>query len=86
MNKADGDSVDLDQAAQYTKSGTINPNDVLGNPYVIGTVGDSQVLISLTTKFALTGVNIDWVPTELLASYRGLIAEKRVACEVLIYQ
>ena len=46
----------------YTKSGAINLNDVLGNPYVVGKVGDSQVLISATTKLALTGVAIDWGP------------------------
>ena len=58
--KADGDSVDLASAAQYTKSGTINPNDVLGNPYEIGPVGRTQIVISATTKTALAGVAIDW--------------------------
>jgi type II secretory pathway pseudopilin PulG len=61
-HKEDGDTVDLNQAALYTKSGAINSNDVLGNPYVIGKVGDSQVLISAPTKLALTGVAIDWGP------------------------
>jgi prepilin-type N-terminal cleavage/methylation domain-containing protein len=57
---ADGDAVDLVQAAQYTKSGTINPNDVLGNPYLIGPVGETQMAVSAVTKSALAGVMIDW--------------------------
>jgi type II secretory pathway pseudopilin PulG len=62
LNKADGDTVDLTAAAQYTKSGAINPNDILGNSYTISTVGATQVLISATTKSALSGVSIDWGP------------------------
>ncbi len=57
---ADGDAVDLVQAAEYMKSGTINPSDVLGNPYLIGTVGNTQMAISAATKLALAGVAIDW--------------------------
>jgi len=60
--KSDGDTVDLTAAAQYTKSGTINPNDLLGNAYDIGTVGTQQVQISTMTKTALSGVAIDWGP------------------------
>ena len=56
----DGDAVDLVQAARYMKSGTINPNDVLGNPYLIGPIGDTQMAISSETKLALAGVAIDW--------------------------
>src|SRR5882724_9605598 len=56
----DGDAVDLVQAARYMKSGTINPNDVLGNPYLIGPIGDTQMAISSTTKLALGGMAIDW--------------------------
>ena len=62
LNKKDGDTVDLNAAAQYTKSGTINPVDILGNPYDINNVGASQVVISVETKSALTGVAIDWGP------------------------
>lgn len=62
LNKADGDTIDLNTAAQYTKSGTINPNDILGNPYTITTVGASQILIAAQTKSVLTGVSIDWGP------------------------
>ena len=58
--KADGETVDLAAAAQYTKLGTFNPVDLLGNDYQIGTVGPTQVVISATTKSALAGVAIDW--------------------------
>ena len=57
---SDGTAVDLVAAASYTKEGTINTSDILGNPYSIAGVGDSQVLISALTKTALDGVNIDW--------------------------
>src|SRR5712671_6011848 len=60
VDAADGDAVDLVQAAQYMKSGAINPNDVLGNPYLIGHVGETQMAISAATKLALGGVTIDW--------------------------
>ena len=62
-SQVDGDPVDLTAAAQYTKSGVINPNDVLGNPYDISQgVGSNQVQISPATKAALVGVAIDWGP------------------------
>jgi prepilin-type N-terminal cleavage/methylation domain-containing protein len=57
---ADGATVDLIAAAQYTKSGTIRTVDLLGNPYGMYGVGDSQITISAATKVALAGVNIDW--------------------------
>jgi type II secretory pathway pseudopilin PulG len=57
---SDGTPVDLTGAAQYTKAGTINTLDVLGNAYAIGPVGDTQIAISAATKSALDGVNIDW--------------------------
>ena len=57
---ADGTPVDLAAAGTYTKLGTINTVDLLGNPYVFGTVGDSQVMISADTKSALSAVSIDW--------------------------
>jgi type II secretory pathway pseudopilin PulG len=60
--QADGNGVDLLAAASYTKTGTINPNDVLGNPYYLGTVGPTQIMISADTKTALAGVTIDWGP------------------------
>ena len=60
--KADGDTVDLDAAAQYTKSGVISASDVLGNLWVVGPVGAGQLQISPDTKTALAGVAIDWGP------------------------
>jgi len=60
VSAVEGSPVDLTAAASYTKSSTINTVDVLGNPYVIGTVGDSQVAISAASKTALAGVFIDW--------------------------
>lgn len=57
---ADGTPVDLAGAGQYAKTGAINPVDVLGNGYVFGSVGDSQVMIATATKSALAGVSIDW--------------------------
>lgn len=61
--KQDGDPIgaaDLVVIAQYTKTGTINTSDLLGNPYTIGPVGPGQVRISPDTKDALAGVAIDW--------------------------
>lgn len=60
QHKTDGDAVDVAAAAGYTKSGTISLTDVLGNAFEIGPVGPTQVVISVTTKTALAGVNIDW--------------------------
>jgi type II secretory pathway pseudopilin PulG len=61
--KQDGDPIgaaDLAVIGQYTKAGTINTSDLLGNPFTIGPVGRAQVLISPDTKDALAGVAIDW--------------------------
>ena len=59
-NKSDGDAVDMVGISQYAKSGNIDPNDVMGNPYGIGPVGTNQVRISTVSKTALSGVAIDW--------------------------
>ena len=61
--KQDGDPIvaaDLTAIGQYTKAGTINTSDILGNPYTIGPVGAGQVLIAPETKVALAAVAIDW--------------------------
>ena len=50
-------------AAQYSKSGSINTIDLLGNAYLIGPVGDTQMAIAASTKAALNGVGVDWGPT-----------------------
>jgi len=60
--KSDGDDIDLNAAAQYTKSGVISGCDVLGYSWVIGKVGTNQIQISPSTKDALAGVAIDWGP------------------------
>jgi prepilin-type N-terminal cleavage/methylation domain-containing protein len=60
VNASDGTAVNLAQAAQYTKSGSINTVDLLGNPYLIGTVGDTQMAVAAATKSALGGVGVDW--------------------------
>ena len=57
---ADGTPVDVAGVGTYTKTGAINPVDVLGNPYFFGGVGDSQVMVSVQTKSALSAVSIDW--------------------------
>jgi prepilin-type N-terminal cleavage/methylation domain-containing protein len=56
----DGDPVDTTAIASYSKSGTLNMTDILGNDYGIGPVGSNQVRISTVTKSALTGAQIDW--------------------------
>ena len=61
--KQDGDPIndsDLAVIAQYTKSGSIATNDLLGNPYKIGPVGPGQVLVAQDSKDALSDVSIDW--------------------------
>ncbi len=62
VSAADGDTVDLPAAGQYTSQGTINTTDLLGNPFGIGYVGSNQVTVSSATKAALSAVNIDWGP------------------------
>jgi prepilin-type N-terminal cleavage/methylation domain-containing protein len=60
VGASDGSAVDLVGAAQYTKSGSINTVDLLGNAYLIGPVGDTQMAIAASTKTALDGVGVDW--------------------------
>ena len=58
--QADGSQIDFTAAASYTKLGVIPTNDILGNAYLFGGVGPTQVMISQSTKDALAGVNLDW--------------------------
>jgi len=60
VGASDGNAVNLAGAAQYSKSGAINSTDLLGNAYLIGPVGDTQLAISAATKSALAGASIDW--------------------------
>ncbi len=59
--KKDGDAIAGNEGviATYLKS-PWKSADVLGNPYVITTVGPTQVVIAAETKTALAGVGIDW--------------------------
>jgi prepilin-type N-terminal cleavage/methylation domain-containing protein len=57
--QSDGAAVNTTGAATYLK-GSWKTTDLLGNAYVIGTVGTNQIQVSTTTKTALTGVGIDW--------------------------
>ncbi|MCX7887156.1 MAG: type II secretion system GspH family protein [Verrucomicrobiae bacterium] len=61
--KKDGDPITgfEDQIQTYMKT-PWKPVDILGNSYVIGTVGPTQIQISAATKSALAGVGIDWGP------------------------
>ena len=57
--QSDGATVDTTLAATYLK-GSWRAADLLGNNYVVGTVGTNQIAIAGSTKTALTGVGIDW--------------------------
>jgi prepilin-type N-terminal cleavage/methylation domain-containing protein len=60
VGASDGATVDLVAAAQYSKSGSLSTTDLLGNAYLIGPVGDTQMAIAASTKSALAGVGVDW--------------------------
>ena len=57
----DGATVDTTATATYLKSAW-KSNDILGNPFTVGSVGTNQVTIAGSTKAALAGVGIDWGP------------------------
>ena len=59
--QVDGATVDTTASATYLKSAW-KSNDILSNPYTIGSVGTNQVKIAGSTKTALAGVGIDWGP------------------------
>ena len=56
---ADGTVVDTVAADTYLKSAWF-VNDLLGNPYTLGTTGTGQIQISTATKSSLANVGIDW--------------------------
>jgi hypothetical protein len=58
--KQEGDEINTDAAAAYLKSGSWHASDIIGNAYIIGTVGPSQISVSPSTKIVLVGPNIDW--------------------------
>lgn len=57
--KKDGDAVVTAEAGLYLKS-PWRSNDVVGNPFVLGPVGPTQIMISAATKTALNGAGVDW--------------------------
>lgn len=59
--QTDGATVNTTSAASYLKTAW-KSNDLLGNPFTVGTVGTNQVSIASTTKTSLAGVGIDWGP------------------------
>ena len=59
MGVSNGAPIDTVGAAKYLK----RPwpiTDMMGNAYVVNTVGPTQIQIAVTTKAALDGVGIDW--------------------------
>ncbi len=60
FGKKDGDPIDTVGVATYLKPNTWEAADLLGNNYVLGSVGSNQVRIAASTKTALAGVGIDW--------------------------
>ena len=57
--QTDGAAIDTVGAATYLKT-PWKVNDLLNHPFVVSTVGTSQVDIAPATKSALAGVGIDW--------------------------
>jgi prepilin-type N-terminal cleavage/methylation domain-containing protein len=57
--KKDGDTVVTTEASLYMKS-PWRDNDSTGNPFVLGHVGPTQIVISAATKTALNGAGVDW--------------------------
>jgi len=59
QGRSDGDAINTTQASTYLK-GSWRTTDLLGNTFTVNTVGSTQVVVSASTKTALTGVGIDW--------------------------
>jgi len=59
--KKDGDAVSGNEAliATYLKT-PWKATDLLGNSFVVGTVGTNQLKVATETKSALDGVGVDW--------------------------
>jgi len=58
--KKDGDTIDTTTVATYLKPMSWDNNDVLGNAWVLGTVGTNQIAVAAATKTALASVGVDW--------------------------
>jgi len=59
QGRSDGAAINTTQAATYLK-GSWRTTDLLGNTFTVNTVGSTQIVVSSSTKTALTGVGIDW--------------------------
>ncbi len=57
--QTDGAAINTTSAGTYLKSAW-KSNDLLNNPFTVGTVGTNQISIAATTKTSLSGVGIDW--------------------------
>lgn len=60
LNKKDGDTIDTVGCGTYLKPNSWDATDVLGNAWVVNTVGTNQVRINTSTKSSLAGVGVDW--------------------------
>ena len=80
---ADGTAVNFTGAATYTKEGVIPTVDILGNPYSFNGVGDSQVMISASSKTALNGVLVRPKCTQVASAYRRACLRVRFRGETL---
>jgi len=57
--KMDGATISVAQASTFLKGAWLS-KDPLGNDYLIGVLGPSQIMISAATKVALDGAGVDW--------------------------
>ena len=60
VSATDGSTIDTNACASYMKPKDWMALDVIGNAYVIGTLGTNQITISTSTKSSLAGVGINW--------------------------
>lgn len=58
--KQEGNAIDTSAVASYLKGGLWPATDLMGNPYIVDTVGSKQISISPSTKAVLGGLGIDW--------------------------
>jgi type IV pilus assembly protein PilA len=57
--QTDGNTVNTTSAQTYLKT-VWKVTDLLGNTYVLGSVGTNQMAVAAATKTSLIGVGIDW--------------------------
>ena len=61
LGMSNGATIDTMGAAKYLKR-PWPANDLLGNAYIINTVGSTQIQIAAATKAALDRAHLDWGP------------------------